>query len=166
MYGFLAFISLPFVSLQLGNSVFAAEAPTEATSIRVSITTHLGDGQRFQAGDEISLLVSLNQDAYLLLVYQDADGNLVKLFPVRKNDTGWVKAGDFMPFPRREDGLRLVVSPPFGEEQIWAFAAAEVFSKKPLKNSNDIETLRKRLQRSDISFNAAYTRLITHGGQP
>jgi uncharacterized protein DUF4384 len=154
---------LVFVGLFFSISVFATE--TKPSDINVTITTHLGDDQHFQAGDEISLLLNLDRDAYLLLVYRDASGNLVKLFPVRKNNNGWVSAGDFIPFPRRADRLRLIVSPPFGEEQVWAFAAAEAFPGTLLKNIDDIESLRKQLLSTGISFSAAHTRLMTHAKQ-
>jgi Domain of unknown function (DUF4384) len=156
-------VLLVFVASFFCISVFATE--TGPSDINVTITTHLGDDQHFQAGDEISLLLNLDRDAYLLLVYRDASGNLVKLFPVRKNDNGWVPAGDFIPFPRRADRLRLIVSPPFGEEQVWAFAAAEAFPGTPLKNIDDIESLRKQLLSTGISFSAAHTRLTTHAKQ-
>ncbi|NOX92397.1 MAG: DUF4384 domain-containing protein [Gammaproteobacteria bacterium] len=153
------------IGLCLSFSAIATETTSETASIHVTITTHLGDEQHFREGDEISLLLSLNHDAYVLLVYQDASGDLVKLFPVRKDDNGRVSAGDFMPFPRRADGLRLVVAPPFGEEQVWAFATAEAFPARPLLNTSDINTLRIRLQRSGIHYSEAYTRLRTHAGQ-
>jgi len=153
---------LVFSSVFFSNALVTAE--TETSNIHVTITTHLGDNQHFQTGDEISLLLNLDRDAYLLLVYRDASGNLVKLFPVRKNDNGWMRAGDFIPFPRRTDGLRLIVAPPFGEEQVWAFAAAEAFPSDPLKHTKNIKDLRNRLQNSGVSFNAAFTQLTTHPG--
>lgn len=152
-------------SLTLGGSVISAETFPKNEPLRVAITTHLGDEQHFREDDEISLLVSLNRDAFLLLVYQDASGSLVKLFPVRKNDNGWMKAGDFMPFPRRIDGLRLVVSPPFGEEQVWAFIAAEAFPAKPLQGNDDINALRNQLQRHDTLLHEARTLLTTRASE-
>jgi len=159
-------ISLPgLIGLYLCSPAIATETTLETALIHVTITTHLGDEQHFREGDEISLLLSLDHDAYILLVYQDAGGNLVKLFPVRKNDNGRVPAGDFMPFPRRTDGLRLVVAPPFGEEQVWAFAAAEAFPAWPLRDTSDIKTLRTRLQHAGVHYSETYTRLRTHAGQ-
>lgn len=153
---------LGLVALYLPGSVIAAETAPETAAVHVTITTHLGDKQHFREGDEISLLLSLDHDAYVLLIYQDASGNLTKLFPVKKNDDGWMQAGDFMTFPRHTDGLRLVVSPPFGEEKIWAFAAADAFPTKPLLNTPDIKSLRSRLQRADIPYSEAHTQLQTH----
>jgi len=156
---------LGLITLHLSGSAIAAETIPETATIHVTLTTHLGDEQHFREGDEITLLLSLDHDAYVLLVYQDASGNLVKLFPVRKNDNGWIQAGDFMPFPRHVDNLRLVVTPPFGEEQIWAFAAAEAFPTKPLLNIPDIKTLRTQLEHSGISYSEAHTWLKTYAAQ-
>jgi len=152
-------------ALHLSGSTIATEITSETTAIHVTITTHLGDEQHFREGDEISLLLNLNHNAYVLLVYQDAKGNLIKLFPVRKNDNGWVHAGDFIPFPRRTDGLRLVVAPPFGEERVWAFAAAKAFPAQPLLDIPNIKALRTRLQQSGIFYSEAHTRLKTQAGQ-
>ncbi len=156
-----------FVCLPFGGPTNAEQTPeqtAEQSDIHITITTHLGDDQHFQSGDEISLLVDLDQDAYVLLIYQDAGGRLVKIFPTRNND-GWVTAGNFIPFPRRTDGLRLIVGPPFGKEYVWAFAAAEVFPGNLLQNISNIATLRKLLQDTGISFSVARVRLTTHGNQ-
>jgi len=158
--------SLPgLIVLYLSGAVIATEAPPETAAIHISITTHLGDEQHFREGDEISLLLNLDRDAYVLLVYQDAAGKLIQLFPNRKNDSGRIPAGNFIPFPRRADGLRLVVAPPFGEEQVWAFAAAETFPARPLLNVPDINTLRTRLRRFGVVYSETYTLLKTHAGQ-
>jgi len=102
-------------------------------AIEVSITTSLGDDQSFRAGDELSLLLSLDRDAFVILLYQDAAGELVQIFPGADTDGGRVTAGDFQPFPPRNLGLRLVVAAPFGQERLWAFASETPFPAELLK---------------------------------
>lgn len=91
------------------------------------MTSHLGDNQTFRAGDTISFLLSLDRDAYLLLVYQDAAGNLLKIFPDPSNPSGFVHAAQFVAFPFKGSGFRLRVTAPFGRESLWAFAASTPF---------------------------------------
>ena len=136
-------------------------------SINVSITTHLGENQTFSEGDEVSFLINLDRDAYLLIVYQDAAGALVPLFPT--NDQGRFKAGDFLPFPDENMGLRFVVAAPFGQEKIWVFAASEPFpiskeeaSSKAFANVKSLLTMvRQHGHKPDISYGEAYTQITT-----
>lgn len=101
------------------------------------MTSHLGDGQTFREGDIVSFLLSLDHDAYLLLVYQDAAGNLLKIFPDPSNPSGFVRAGRFLDFPFKGSSFRLRVSPPFGTESLWAFAASSPFPVLEGKMQND-----------------------------
>lgn len=136
-------------------------------SINLSITTHLGENQTFHEGDEVSFLLNLDRDAYLLIVYQDAAGTLVPLFPTK--DQGEVMAGDFLPFPDRNMGLRFVVQAPFGQERIWIFAASKPFpiskqenSIKDYANINALLTMvRRHGKKPDISYGEAYTQITT-----
>ena len=95
--------------------------------INVAITTHLGDAQKFRKGDEISLLLSLDRDAYVLLIYRDAAGRLTRLLPLPGTTDQHMATGAFLPFPDRQAGLRLTVTPPFGQEAVWVFAASTPF---------------------------------------
>jgi hypothetical protein len=96
-------------------------------TIQLEVTTSLGDGQVFREGDDVSFFVSLDRDAYLLLVYQDAAGRLLQLFPNADNPTGFLPAASYVKFPFADSRFRLRVAAPFGEETLWAFAASEPF---------------------------------------
>ncbi len=123
----LATVGQLLLMLTLSINFAHSENGKTAQPINISITTVLGDNQEFRAGDEISFLLSLNHDAYVILLYQEATGGLVQIFPVTKENSGRVKAGDFQPFPPRQQGIRLVVGAPFGQEQVWAFASDTSF---------------------------------------
>ncbi|MBL1276352.1 MAG: DUF4384 domain-containing protein [Ectothiorhodospiraceae bacterium] len=145
----------------------AAETETSSVSIlQVSITTHLGDEQHFRKGDEISLLVNLNHDAYVLLIYQDSEGHLVKMYPVSGNDDGLTPAGRFIAFPRRSDGVRLIVSPPYGEEHVWAFVSNQLFPKNLMENATTITDLKTRLQNLKLTYSESSTTLFTYTENP
>jgi len=126
---------------------------TVVTGFNVDITTHLGDGQRFREGDEISLLLSLDRDAYVLLIYRDAAGRLSRLLPLPGKTDQHMAAGAFLPFPDKQAGLRLTVTPPFGREAAWLFAAGIPF---PLA---EIDTLSATVG----NFDALLQRIRRHG---
>lgn len=122
------------------SPVCAANPPVDKPSaniISLEVTSHLGDGQTFREGDVISFLLSLDRDAYLLLVYQDAAGNLLRIFPDPSNPSGFVRAGRFVDFPFAGSSFRLRVTTPFGHESLWVFAASTPFPRLEGAIQND-----------------------------
>jgi hypothetical protein len=99
--------------------------------INIDITSHLGDNRTFTEGDIISFLVSLDRDAYILIIYQDAEGNTIQIYPNRQDDSGFQKADLFANVLGEEASYEFIVGKPFGREQVWAFAASEPFPKIP-----------------------------------
>ena len=98
-------------------------------SIDIEVTTHLGDKQTFQQGDVISFLVSLDRDAFVLMIYEDAERNLVQIIPNRHRQNNRFETGLFMAVPNRDEPFEFVVSPPFGKETVWVFASEKAFPK-------------------------------------
>lgn len=96
-------------------------------SIQLEITTHLGDNQTFRKGDVVSFLMSLDTDAYVLILYQDARKHLYQIVPNEKSHNTYFKAGLFIQIPEQSADYEFSVEPPYGTETLYAFA-----SKKPL----------------------------------
>jgi hypothetical protein len=130
--------------------------------IALEVTTHLGDSQTFREGD-----------AYLVLVYQDAAGNLLKVFPDPSNPSGFVRAGRFLDFPFKGSSFRLRVTAPFGTESLWVFAANSPFPVLEGKRQNDgaviladsVQGLLARMRgfgrRSGMAYGEARAELMT-----
>lgn len=95
--------------------------------INIEVTTYLGDNQTFKQGDKIAFLVSLDKDAHLLMIYQDANNNLIQVIPNRYRPRDLYQAGLFIAVPDSKEPFEFVVNPPFGEEQLWVFASANTF---------------------------------------
>jgi hypothetical protein len=141
--------------------------------IALEATTHLGDSQTFREGDAVSFLLSLDRDAYLVLVYQDAAGNLLKVFPDPSNPSGFVRAGRFLDFPFKGSSFRLRVTAPFGTESLWVFAANSPFPVLEGKRQNDgaviladsVQGLLARMRgfgrRSGMAYGEARAELMT-----
>jgi hypothetical protein len=95
--------------------------------INLSITTHLGDEQTFREGDIVSFYVNLEENAYLVIIYQDASGQLNVLLPNALHTNNFFNAGLFIPIPNEQNPFQFRITPPFGKETLWVFA-----SNKPL----------------------------------
>lgn len=95
----------------------------QETPLHVDITTHLGDGHTFVEGDRFSLLVNLNQDAFLLLIHEDPDHNLYQIYPAPGSQNGFHQAEFY--FPITGDNFHFTVSPPFGTDTFWLFATLQ-----------------------------------------
>lgn len=134
--------------LPLGN---AQDIPrlAEATQreIHLQVSSHLGDGQTFQAGDVISWFVSADRDAYLLLIYQDAAGNLIRILPNRYSGTGFFPAGRYLQIPAPGDRFEFTITAPFGRERILAFASTRPYPRLPeTELDNGLYLLREDLE--------------------
>lgn len=95
----------------------------QKTPLHVDITTHLGDGHTFVEGDQFSLLVSLNQDAFLLLIHEDSDHNLYQIYPAPGSNNGFHQAEFY--FPITGNNVHFTVTPPFGTDTFWLFATLQ-----------------------------------------
>ncbi|NOX43727.1 MAG: DUF4384 domain-containing protein [Gammaproteobacteria bacterium] len=130
------------------------EPDSHQRHINIDITSHLGDNQIYTEGDVISLYVSLDRDAFVLIFYQDAGGNLNQIIPNKLSSDHFFRAGDFFSVPNLNSPFKFTISEPFGTEYLWAFASNKSFPTLrgiPLKNGfillkDRLDTIRKLLQ--------------------
>ena len=83
--------------------------------------------QIYHEGDKLSVRFQAEQDAHLYLLYHQADGSTVLLFPNEANRDGRVAAKTPVTIPPADNSFRFRVSPPFGTEHLQVIA-----STKPL----------------------------------
>jgi len=118
------------VSFSLQVPAFA-ETTTAGVSVKntigIEVTTHLGDKQIFKQGDIIAFLISLDKDAHILMIYQDAEQNLVQVIPNRYRQKDRYSAGLFIAVPDQNEPFEFTVNPPFGKERLWVFASSRQF---------------------------------------
>jgi len=81
----------------------------------------------YSEGDQLSLRVTSEADAYLYVVYQQADGKTYQIFPNSRQLENRVRARQVVQVPDPDDLYRWVVGPPFGKEVIKLIA-----SRKPI----------------------------------
>jgi len=117
-----------FVMLLSSPVLFAQNiSHTPANRIGIDITTYLGDKQTFKQGDTLAFLVNLDKAAHVLMIYQDAENNLIQVIPNRYRPQDHYPAGLFIAVPSDKEPFEFTVKPPFGEEKLWAFASQDQF---------------------------------------
>lgn len=110
-------------------------------NIQIEITSYLGDKQVFQQGDDLKFLLSLDRDAYLYVVYQTADKQLVQIIPNKNKKDNFFKADIFIEVPTQSSTFQFTVSPPYGYEKVYAFALDKNISLEGKVLSNGLKRL-------------------------
>ncbi len=95
--------------------------------LTVDVWTDAGNGAALRPGEDVTVDFRVTRSAYVVVYDIDTNGRARLLFPTRRGDDGWVRAGELMRLPERGDGYRLMVTGPAGTERIVALA-----SDKPL----------------------------------
>ncbi len=81
----------------------------------------------YREGDALTVRVGSEADAYLYLLYQQADGRIFQIFPNLHQPDNRIPARQTVEVPGRDDEFRWTVGPPFGDEVIKVIA-----SKRPI----------------------------------
>jgi hypothetical protein len=115
-------IAVLIVSAAMGLMAVTTQAANNRP-FNLSVTTHLGDTQSFLEGDIVSFYISMDQDAYLTILYQDAGGQLSVLLPNSLYPDSFFRAGLFIPIPNEQNPYQFRITAPFGKETLWVFAA-------------------------------------------
>lgn len=86
----------------------------------------------YREGDNLAVKVVSEIEAYVYVVYQQADGKLFQIFPNSKQPDNRVKAKQVVQIPGQEDLFRWKIGPPFGKEVLKVIA-----TERPVKVLND-----------------------------
>ena len=86
----------------------------------------------YRDGDTLSITVASEADAYLYVLYKQADGKVFQIFPNSVQSQNRVRARQAVQIPDSDDTFRWVIGPPFGTEYVKVIA-----SKEPLEGMSD-----------------------------
>lgn len=131
--------------------------------LHVDITSYLGDGQQFYSGDELSFLISLNENAWLYMYYENSQGKVYQLIPSVLYPNNYVKANDFIEFPADDAHFHLEVSPPFGRERVWIFASHREITLMEVSNTDldelsiSLQKIQHRVKKTTLSSRIRYS---------
>jgi len=76
----------------------------------------------YQEGDTLSVQFTAEQDAFLYLMYHQADGKSYLLFPNEAHRSNQVAGGKWTSVPENEQAFRFRISAPFGTEVLQVLA--------------------------------------------
>lgn len=168
--GVLALLAFVLFSSQPG----LAGGPEKTNPIQVEITTHLGDGQSFVAGDAIAFFLSLDTAAHIVAVYEDASHRRVQIIPNANQESNYYRSGIFHPIPGEEAPFRFLVTEPFGTERLCVFATETPMADLPgevLDNGlkllhGDMATLRDQIKAgAGTAFGESCLQIHTQSGK-
>ena len=81
--------------------------------------------REYRQGDPLAIEVRTESDAYLYVLYQQADGKVYQIFPNSAQQDNRVPAGQTVSVPGENDLFRWIVGAPFGKEVVKVIASHE-----------------------------------------
>jgi hypothetical protein len=101
--------------------------------LKVEVWSDRGDGAIYKAGERVTIFVRATQDSYLYLIYHDAGGNNILIYPNTRQANNRILGDVIYQIPDARDSFDFVVQKPFGSELIKA-----VVSKEPLPDLSGV----------------------------
>lgn len=169
-------VTIPAALLPVGVTPWpsAGASPLSATrgAIHLDIASQLGAGQVYREGEKIRYFLSADRDCHLLLIYQDAAGSLIQIFPNSQTRDSYFRSGSFVEFPRDSDAFEFYVTAPFGPERVYAFAATRPLPVLPGSEQGElrflngsleqiIQTLRDHGRTTGVDYGEAVSTVVT-----
>ena len=98
-----------------------------ANGIPIHLWTDRGDGGLYRAGEELVAYAQTETDGYLRLLYRQADGQLLQIFPNHLSGDDRVVGGQVYSIPDTDAPYRFVVQAPYGVEYLIALTSTTPF---------------------------------------
>lgn len=87
------------------------------------------DRQIYKNSDKIILYVQGNKDFYGTIIYKNANGELIQIFPNQHDSNNFFKGNQLYAIPRVNDKFEFEVMPPFGQEEITIYSSVSELGK-------------------------------------
>jgi hypothetical protein len=130
---------------------------------------------KYRGGETMSAKFQSEKGAYVYLLYQQADGKTVMIFPNKARPDNFVKARQVVSIPEAGQPFRFRIRAPFGEEWLQVVA-----SEKPIEelaaldtsagqaipvNRELLDALAERVKRMPTRFGEHRVKLFTEPGE-
>jgi hypothetical protein len=96
------------------------------------------DKKEYKNSEKIKVYIRGNKPFYARVVYKDASGKTVQLFPNPYSSNNYFKGGTVYEIPSGEDRFDLEVSPPFGSETVTVYAGSSQLGDLDLESASGI----------------------------
>lgn len=106
------------------RGVLVEDVRNENPSFMVRIDVDHAD-RIYRQGEEMRVRVISEKAGYLYLIYCDAGGNMLRLFPNRVDQNNAIPANQHVHVPPPGGRFRLRIGPPFGQEVLKAIVSLE-----------------------------------------
>ncbi|HCM28187.1 MAG TPA: hypothetical protein DIC34_16905 [Treponema sp.] len=114
-----------------GGGDGATSAAARLDALVVSLSTDRGPGGAYRDGEKLTVMATVNKDAYLKLYHVDVDGNAKLIWPNRfGGGSGALRAGTAVTIPAPGDPFDFLLGPPYGTEFIKAVASTVPFADR------------------------------------
>jgi len=115
------------------------EDPTSPLNVKVWT-----DKKEYKNSEKIKVYVRGNKPFYARVVYKDASGKTVQLFPNPYSSDNYFKGGTVYEIPSGEDRFDLEVSPPFGSESVTVYAGSSQLGDLDLDSASGIYDIKTK----------------------
>ncbi|MBI5194466.1 MAG: DUF4384 domain-containing protein [Nitrospirae bacterium] len=123
------------------------------------------DKKGYKEGDKIKIYLKGNKPFYVRVVYKDAGGGNVQLLPNPYRSDNYFNGGLVYEVPTGGDRFELEVTPPFGEENIIAYASTSPLGDIELKKNGGIfQVLTRQEDVGTLSRGVKITEAAAHEG--
>ena len=83
----------------------------------------------YREGDLLTVQAASEADAYIYVLYKQADGKVFQIFPNATQPNNLVRARQTVQIPGKDDMFRWIIGPPFGKEYVKVIASKEKLSE-------------------------------------
>lgn len=116
-----------------------ADHTTDKQVIDAPLTVKIRtDKEKYTLSDKVKIFLMPNKDCFLLLIYKDAENNILQIFPNQRRKNNFFKGNILYSIPADSDLFEFTVTPPFGKETITVFASTSQLGRSTVnKYGND-----------------------------
>lgn len=129
--------------------------------LRVSLWT---DKKEYREGEKIKIYLKGNKPFYARVIYRDLRGESLQLLPNPYRADNYFNGGVIYEIPSGNDRFELLVSPPFGEEQIILYSSTSPLGDITLKEEGGVYQVKTR--EKDIGIKTRGVKIKAVEGQP
>jgi len=101
------------------------EEASPSLKLQIKLWVDRLDGGVYKQGEKMTASVRANKPCYLYLLYRDAGGNTLLLFPNRFRQDNRLAVDTEYKIPDQADQFDFTITPPFGMEILKAFASTQ-----------------------------------------
>ena len=123
-----------------GNELFL-EDPSSPLTVKVWT-----DKYKYKKGDQVKLYIKGNKPFYIRILYKDAKGEMFQLLPNPYRRNNYFNGGVVYDIPSGNDRFLLVVTPPFGKENIIVYSSTTQLGNIDLENADSVYLVNTRQQ--------------------